>query len=135
MAQETTSRTVKIGNLLLDPRNTRIPPDRRSEDQRALLHELVQHEDVRGLAASIAKLGLFPNERLLVMAAGRRFVVLEGNRRLAAIKLLLNPELAETASQVRSFRGLSTKASLPDLSSADVVIVHDRVVAAPYVPY
>lgn len=133
MAQRASPRTIKVGSLLLDAKNTRIPPDRRSENQRALLHELVEHEDVRGLAASIAKLSLFPNERLVVMPTGRRFVVLEGNRRLAAIRLLLNPELAETSTQVRSFRALSATASLSELASVDVAVVPDRLVAAPII--
>lgn len=133
MAHETTYGRIKVGSLLLDSKNTRIPADRRSEDQRALLHALIEHEDVRELAASIAKLGLFPNERLVVMPAGRWFIVLEGNRRLAAIRLLLNPELAETSTQVKYFRGLSAKASLSQLSSVDVAIVQDRIVAAPII--
>ena len=107
-------RTVKVGSLLLDSKNARIPAGRRSDDERALVHELVEREDVRGLGASIAKLGLFPNERLVVMPQGRRYVVLEGNRRVAAVKLLINPELAATDAEVKYFRGLSTKAS-PEL--------------------
>ena len=88
------TRTVRVGNLLLDPQNTRIPTAHQTDDQRALLHELVAHEEVLGLAKSIASLGLFPSERMVVMPYGRYFLVLEGNRRLAAIRLLLNPELA-----------------------------------------
>lgn len=133
MAQGALSRTVKVGSLLLDSKNIRIPANRRSDDQRVLLHELVEHEDVRGLASSIAKLGMFPNERLVVISAGRRFVVLEGNRRLAAVKLLLSPEMAETDAQVKYFRSLSGKANLPALSSVDIAVVSDRISAAPII--
>lgn len=133
MATASKAAVIKTGSLLLDPKNTRIPADRRSEDQRRLLHELLQHEDVRGLAASIAKLGLFPNERLVVMPLDHRHVVLEGNRRLAAIKLLLNPELAPTTALVRYFRGLSAKAGIGELSKLDVAIVANRVAAAPII--
>jgi hypothetical protein len=133
MAQDAVFKTVSVGSLLFDSRNTRIPANRRSVEQRALLHELVQHEEVRELAASIAKLGLFPNERLVVMPEDRRYIVLEGNRRLAAIKLLLSPELAETSSQVKHFRSLSAKASLPELASLEVAVVPDRIVAAPII--
>ena len=65
MAQPKDKR-LRIGRLRLDSRNTRIPPAHRSEDERALVHELVEHEDVVNLAASISKHGLFPNERLVV---------------------------------------------------------------------
>jgi hypothetical protein len=85
------------------------------------LHELLEHEDVTGLASSIAKLGLFPNERLVVISSGKGFTVLEGNRRLASIKLLLNPELAPTSPQVKYFRKLSEKTDLSALGETSGV--------------
>lgn len=130
---ENNARRVKVGNLLLDPRNTRIPTAHQTDDPRALLHELVKHEDVVTLAKSIARLGLFPNERMVVMPEGRRYVVLEGNRRLAAIKLLLVPELAQTSAQVRVYRRLGQATDLAKLMAVDVVIVSDRVEAAPII--
>ncbi len=132
MAEHKTRR-VRVGNLLLDPRNTRIPTSHQTEDQRALLHELVKHEDVATLAKSIAKLGLFPNERMVVMREGRRYVVLEGNRRLAAIKLLLTPELAQTPAQVRVYRKVAQTTDLASLMMIDVVVVADRLEAAPII--
>jgi len=135
MSVQTRSLTVKTGSLLLDSKNTRIPEDRRSEDQRSLVQELLEAEDVKGIATSIAKLGLFPNERLIVIPSntGRNFVVLEGNRRLAAIKLLMNPGLAPTEHQVTYFRRLSEKADLPALGKTEVTIFPDRVAAAPVI--
>ena len=133
MTTESRSASVKAGSLLLDPKNTRIPSERRSNDQRRLLHELLEHEDVTTLASSIAKRGLFPNERLVVVANGRRYTVLEGNRRLAAIKLLLNPELAPTERQVKYFRRLSMSADLAALGKIDVAIVQSRIAAAPII--
>lgn len=134
MTTESKSATIKVGSLLLDPKNTRIPADRRSENQRQLLHELLQHEDVRGLASSIAKLGLFPNERLVVVSSGqRRFIVLEGNRRLAAIRLILTPELAPTDALVKYFRALSAQADLAALGKIEVAVVPSRIAAAPII--
>lgn len=133
MPSQPRSLTLKTGSLLLDSKNTRIPSDRRSEDQRRLLQELLENEDVKDLASSIANLGLFPNERLLVMAAGRHFIVLEGNRRLAAIKLLLNPGLAPTDSLVAYFRKLSDKADLTALGKVEVTVYPSRISAAPVI--
>jgi len=49
---------------------------------------------VREVALSIAHNGYFRNEPLFVEARGRdRFVVIEGNRRLAAVQLLLSEDL------------------------------------------
>lgn len=133
MTTESRSGSVKAGSLLLDSKNTRIPSERRSGAQRQLLHELLEHEDVAILASSIAKRGLFPNERLVVVANGGRYTVLEGNRRLAAIKLLLNPELAPTEKQVRYFRRLSMNANLTALGKIDVAIIQSRIAAAPII--
>ena len=133
MAASSPNKSPKVGSLLLDPKNARLPPDRRSEDQRELLHALLEHEDVKGLASSIAKLGLFPNERIVVIASGRRFIVLEGNRRLAAIRLLFNPELAPRDSLVKYYRKLSARANLAALTRLDVVLMPSRVAAAPII--
>lgn len=133
MPPKSRALTLKAGSLQLDPKNARIPPERRSNDQRALLHALLEFEDVKGLAASIAKLGLFPNERLIVIADGRRFTVLEGNRRLAAIKLLLNPQLAPTKQLVTYFRRLANKVNLADFGKLDAVALPNRIAAAPLI--
>lgn len=125
--------SVKAGSLLLDSKNSRIPAERRSDDQRQLLHELLEREDIRGLASKIAKLGLFPNERLVVMSEGRRYIVLEGNRRLAAIRLLINPDLAPTDASVKYFRNLSVKTDLPGIGKLDVAVFQNRVAAAPII--
>jgi len=51
--------------------------------------------DVRELVQSIAASGYFPHEPLIVAKEDGKNTVIEGNRRLAAVKVLLNPELAE----------------------------------------
>lgn len=125
--------SVRTGSLMLDNRNARLPEEMRSPNQRALLQALLETEDVKDLARSIAKLGIFPNERLVAMQDGHKYVVLEGNRRLAAIKLLLNPELAPTTALVKTFRRLSEMADLQSLGKLDVAVVKDRVSAAPII--
>ena len=129
MAAKTT-RIVRVGNLLLDPQNTRIPTAQQTDDQRALLHELVAHEKVWELAKSIASIGLFPTERMVVMPHGRKYIVLEGNRRLAAIKLLFTPELAQTSPDVRKYKRLARQMDLTPLTSIEVFVVENRLAAA-----
>ena len=51
--------------------------------------------DVKELVMSIAASGFFSHEPLVVAQEGGKNVVIEGNRRLAAVKVLLNPALAE----------------------------------------
>ncbi|MCU0290098.1 MAG: hypothetical protein MUF15_27400 [Acidobacteria bacterium] len=49
--------------------------------------------DVRELVLSIAASGYFKNEPLIVSNETGRNIVIEGNRRLAAVKVILNPVL------------------------------------------
>lgn len=51
--------------------------------------------DVRELVMSIAASGYFKNEPLIVAREKGRNIVIEGNRRLAAVKIILNPQLID----------------------------------------
>lgn len=79
--------------LLLDPSNPRIEVSA-DADQNEIRVELLTHEHVADLARSILKYrGLIPGERIITTVERGRHVVLEGNRRVCAIQLLLNPDL------------------------------------------
>lgn len=69
---------------------------------------MINEGNVTDVMLSISTQGYFPGEPLLVCPSSNsnttKYEVLEGNRRLAALKLLLNPQLApikkETISQI-----------------------------------
>ena len=87
-----------VSDLSLDRRNPRLiefdlPANATELDVIQLLWEAM---DVRELALSIAASGYFQNEPLIVASESGRNVVIEGNRRLAAVKILLDDDLAET---------------------------------------
>lgn len=107
--------------MLLDPDNPRIPPTAKPFTQPELIAELVLHDDVHDLASNIQMNGFFPTEPLVVVKESGKFVVVEGNRRLAACKLLVNPDLAPTEYQAK-FRQLSS-AVQPGLFNAIPVVV------------
>lgn len=89
-------KRVEIEKLLLDPQNPRlaefgISPETSQSD---LLTTLWKELAVEEVAMSIAYSGYFPHEPLFVEEAPKgRYIVIEGNRRLAAVKLLLDGEL------------------------------------------
>lgn len=88
---------IPISNLLLDAENPRLGS---VTDQAAALERLVviRPDHLRNLAKDIAEMGLHPGIDFLVYPNGDgKFVVLDGNRRLAAIKLLTQPESAPSA--------------------------------------
>jgi len=88
-----TTVQVEIQDLLLDEQNPRfiIPPN---ADQTSIIQYLVEHEDVIDLAKEIVEYGgLMPGERIIVVKYDRHYVVLEGNRRVCASKLLRDRSL------------------------------------------
>jgi hypothetical protein len=85
--------TLKIEHLVLDTDNPRI---RHSESQQQTLQRVVKDQGTKlvRLAESIVEHGLSPIDRLMVLEISdrpKRYVALEGNRRVAALKLLVNP--------------------------------------------
>lgn len=54
--------------------------------------------DVRELVQSIAASGFFDHEPLIVATERGKNVVIEGNRRLAAVRVLLDPKLIESSN-------------------------------------
>ena len=101
-------KQISVNNILLDPRNPRIPPASEPLDQRSLIAELVDHDKVYELAQKIAQNGYYPVESLIVIKEDGKMVVIEGNRRLAALKLLIAPEAAPE-DQIPKFRALSNR--------------------------
>ena len=78
----------KTADLHFDPKNPRFYRlNDATEDQR-VIEEMLDDEGVQDLMASIGQKGYFEGEPLLVTREGGRLIVVEGNRRLAAVKLL-----------------------------------------------
>jgi hypothetical protein len=79
--------------LLLDAKNPRFYGVDGSSDQQSMLHTLWRDFAVDEIAYSIAANGYFAYEPLFATPEDGDHVVVEGNRRLAAVKLLRHPEL------------------------------------------
>lgn len=103
---------VGIPALLLDPRNPRLLPSKKARTPRDILAELVEFEKVYDLAKDIAERGYTPVESLIGIKEGKQSYVVEGNRRLAALKLLTSPEQAPE-DMVAKFRKLQGKMPKP----------------------
>lgn len=117
-------RLLPISKLLLDTAN---PRHEEVETQRDAIRALIAREGTRlvVLARDISENGLNPTERLLVVdhADGRNYRVLEGNRRVACIRLLGNPALADGTAIAGPVKRLAKTAKPP--SRADCVILED----------
>ncbi|WP_273794460.1 ParB N-terminal domain-containing protein [Brucella intermedia] len=94
-----TSEKVPVEMLAFDIENPRFTPDKApiSNDDPDIVVQLAKSADLAELIQSIATSGYINIEPLIVIARSDKFVVLEGNRRLAALKALRDPSLAERA--------------------------------------
>jgi hypothetical protein len=90
---------VQLDNLRFDPENPRLPPTVDGTDEGAVLTWMLSDSSLSELMGSIASHGYFPGDPLLVspwvesgeepdFGDGVEYKVVEGNRRLGALKLL-----------------------------------------------
>jgi hypothetical protein len=121
-----------VTSLLLDPNNPRIPPSGRELSQRDLIAELVEHDHVYDLARDIVSDGWSPLELMIALEEDDKTYILEGNRRLCALKLLRDADLAPAAWQ-RKFKGIMEVpgAKLPE--KVKVLLAPSREDAAPLI--
>jgi hypothetical protein len=92
---------VDVGRLILDDRNPRLSSIGRAKSQEELVQILWDEMAVSEVALSIAANGYFEEEPLFVIPENpkekddsrKKYIVVEGNRRLAAVKILRDKEL------------------------------------------
>lgn len=91
-----TSILMKVSDLHFDRKNPRLAEFDLTDDSKEseVMEILWEAMDVEELTMSIAASGFFRHEPVLVAEENGKSVVIEGNRRLAAVKSLLNPNLA-----------------------------------------
>ena len=82
--------------LYLDPANPRLADEELSINQQdEIVHWLWRNKSVNELVDSILANGFWEHEELFATEEEGRLVVVEGNRRLAAVKILSDPSLRE----------------------------------------
>lgn len=101
-------KTIRITDLQLDTGNYRTG---KQEDQREAIRALIEEQKNKlvNLAKDIIENGLSPLETILVMPTAddkNRYVVIEGNRRVAAMKLATQPDLAADTTWHNAFKRL-----------------------------
>ncbi|WP_321779986.1 hypothetical protein [Schaalia cardiffensis] len=110
-----TTRTVKVSSLRLDSQNPRLGEEIASQESifAELLSTDAKVRELATLALSIVKLGgLDPSQLPVVVEEGSELVVIEGNRRIAALKLLLRPSLAPNEKLKRRFSEIAKEGSI-----------------------
>lgn len=88
MLDENKYEYLDIANLELDKQNPRLPKTVRDKDDYEILKEMWISFSLEELVISIVQNGFIPAEPLMVVKNNDNYVVVEGNRRLSAVKLL-----------------------------------------------
>lgn len=106
----------------LDPKNVRLEvADAKVEAD--IIEDLFVNEDALGLVEGICKVGYLTHETPVVLKRRGKYVMVEGNRRLAALKAIQNPMLVpDYQARISALAAL-----LPDRSSLSKI----RVMIAP----
>ncbi|HEX9001048.1 MAG TPA: hypothetical protein VGB07_14175 [Blastocatellia bacterium] len=131
------AETVKIAlaDLLLDVENPRLSmPNIGQRDAQRELAKLQQRK-LQILAADVVKYGMNQSDLPIVMPFDddlRRYVVLEGNRRLVTLRALENPDSmagAVTPTVLTALRKLSASYQENPIESINCLVVKDRAEA------
>jgi len=125
-------KLIELTKLVVDTDNPRIADilENQNDVIRAIASQ--QNRKIVNLATDIQENGLNPAESILVMpyhGNNNLFVVLEGNRRVVALKLLENPELIkgnEDKTTYNLIKSLSKKYLENPITVLDCVIVESR---------
>lgn len=148
---------IAVGNLHLDPYNPRLPENIQGKSQDEINTALYRFFDVDELAHSMAENGYFDEEPLVaiptdlpkefeglnsvdlsgnekysdfIQNAKTEFTVLEGNRRLSAVKFLLSDDL-RSKNKIHSLPTISKEVS-EDIAILPVIIYPNRSEVSPY---
>ncbi|WP_157606542.1 hypothetical protein [Saccharomonospora cyanea] len=113
-----------VASLLLDEENPRF--EQKVSSQREAINAILSEAPAKlvALAQDIARKGVNPTELPVVTEIDERIVVIEGNRRVAALKLLNNPDLATDAGLRRQFGDAAQQGKGP--TSISCVVAESR---------
>jgi hypothetical protein len=148
---------IRVEQLFLDPENPRLPVDVQGKPEEDIINALYKYFDTDEVAYSMAENGYFDEEPLVAVPQilpeefkeieseklsknenylaylsnpETRFTVLEGNRRLSTIKLLISPSL-RTKLKVRTFPDISDEIK-DDICLLPVIVYPKRQEVLPY---
>ncbi len=148
---------IAVGQLFLDPENPRLPADVQGKSEEEIINALYRYFDTDEVAYSMSENGYFDEEPLVAVPqilpeefanieseklsknadylayltkSDTKFTVLEGNRRLSTIKLLISSAL-RVKLKVRTFPDITDEIK-DDISLLPVIIYPTRQEVLPY---
>lgn len=119
---------IRVSRLILDSQNPRLPPDAVSYPQEELYRLFERDFDLFPIAQSMADNGYFQEEPLIgIPGPDDKIIVVEGNRRLAALKLLIDPEIRKLSNRMDAWEKLYAESQKNGHNLTVVpVVVHEK---------
>lgn len=119
-------RLISVASLHPDSKNPRLGIASRGASPRELIQLLFAHDKAIDVAQSIALRGFFLNEPLLAIRENDKLIVVEGNRRLVALKVLRESSLLDDAIKRQVERLAMRIGNLDSIAKAPVIIAPNR---------
>ena len=112
----------------LDPENPRFTPEQRGKSQRQVIEILLEQHNLDEIAESICAGGFVPLDPFIVIRQNGKLTMVEGNRRLAVVKLFLAPALTPPryAREWDDFRSRVSPEALAAMRRIQVWVYPDR---------
>jgi hypothetical protein len=114
-----------IAALYLDQHNIRTPIS--EEDQNALIRDMFANEDAFEIVKSYVQNGVFPDEFPICIKENGKRIIIEGNRRLAALKALNESNIVPAwAKRIKVLRN-------PNITNIRIVLAPSRKAAIKHI--
>jgi ParB-like chromosome segregation protein Spo0J len=130
---------IDLDNLILDHQNPRLP-ESLNRDQDSMMNYIAESTSIEELMDVIAQNGYFLGEPVIAVPekgndakVTGNYIVVEGNRRITALKLLQNPDAASTAGNRVHEIAQNPKSIKP--TSIPVVVRDNREEILPYLGF
>ena len=124
---------IPVADLLLDEENPRLATPNQGQRETIRAMATFQGSRLQVLATDIVRHELDPSDLFIVMEVeNKRYVVLDGNRRVTALKVLENPEIvngAVTAGVLRTLKRLSSEYHSNTIDAVLCTVVNGRTEA------
>jgi len=118
--------SLSVSNLKLDKENPRIPSYVTVRTSKDVLNYLIQNEQIERLAYKIVEKGFICHDPIYVIKEKDNYIVVEGNRRISALKCLLNPELVPALSKRRKIETYKKRLGINLIEKVDVFVAPSR---------
>lgn len=131
---------IPTDNLLLDNYNPRLAGEDAQANQEDIINRIYQNEELEELAGSLALHGFLPEEPIIVVpidssdfmainkdnANGYQYIIIEGNRRISSVKLLLDEKLRTSIEVDDNFPVISDDDVRNNLRNIPAIIYKER---------